>query len=122
MLIIMENCQDCKYYVCVCLISHSCLTQCNPMDCSLRGSSVHGNSPGKNTGVGCHALLQGFFLTKGLNPGLLHCKRILPSVTRKAQLKCAEIEGLTWKDCDINNLWFVHTGLLTTDQHTIAPW
>ena len=38
----------------------------------------------------------------------------LPSVTREAQFKCAQIEGLTCKDCDINNLWFVHTGLLTT--------
>ena len=32
----------------------SCLTLCNPMDCSLPGSSVHADSPGKNTGVGCH--------------------------------------------------------------------
>ena len=38
------------------------------MDCSLPGSSVHGDSPGKNTGVGCHALLQGIFPTQGLNP------------------------------------------------------
>ena len=37
------------------------------MDCSLSGSSVPGDSPGKNTGVGCHALLQGTFLTQGLN-------------------------------------------------------
>ena len=29
----------------------------DPTDCSLSGSSVHGDSPGKNTGVGCHALL-----------------------------------------------------------------
>ena len=36
-----------------------CLTLCNPMDCSPPGSSVHGDSPGKNTGVGCHFLLQG---------------------------------------------------------------
>ena len=35
------------------------------------------NSPGKNTGVGCHALLQRIFLTQGLNPGLLHCRQIL---------------------------------------------
>ena len=35
------------------------------------------NSPGKNTGVGCHALLQGIFLTQGLNRGLLHCRWIL---------------------------------------------
>ena len=33
--------------------------------------------PGKNTGVGCHALLQGVFPTEGLNPGLPHCRRIL---------------------------------------------
>ena len=33
--------------------------------------------PGKNTGVGCHFLLQEIFLTQGSNPGLLHCKRIL---------------------------------------------
>ena len=41
------------------LVTQSCLTLCNPMDCSPPGSSVHGDSPGKNTGVGCHALLQG---------------------------------------------------------------
>ena len=40
---------------------------CDPMDCSPPGSSVHGNSPDKHTGVGCHALLQGTFLTQGLN-------------------------------------------------------
>ena len=43
------------------VLSHFCLTLCNPMDCSPRGSSVHGGSTGKNTGVGCHALLQGIF-------------------------------------------------------------
>ena len=40
------------------------------MDCSMPGSSVHGDSPGKNTGVGCHFLLQGIFPTQGSNPGL----------------------------------------------------
>ena len=34
-------------------------------------------SPGKNTGVGCHALLQGSFPTQVSNPGLLHCRQIL---------------------------------------------
>ena len=33
--------------------------------------------PGKDTGVGCHSLLQGIFPTQGLNPGHLHCRRIL---------------------------------------------
>ena len=47
------------------------------MDCSPPGSSVHGDSPGKNTGVGCHAFFQGIFSTQGLIPGLLHCRWIL---------------------------------------------
>ena len=50
----------------------SCPTLCNPMNCSSRGYSVHGDSPGKNTGVGCHALLQGIFLTQGSNLHILH--------------------------------------------------
>ena len=35
------------------------------------------DSPGKNTGVGCHALLQRIFPTQGSNPGLQHCRWIL---------------------------------------------
>ena len=42
-------------------------TVCDPMDCSPPGSSVHGDSSGKNSGVGCHALLQGIFPTQGSN-------------------------------------------------------
>ena len=49
----------------------SCLTLFYPMDCSLAGSSVHGDSTGKNTRMGCHALLQEIFPTQGSNPGLL---------------------------------------------------
>ena len=41
------------------------------MDCNPPGSSVHRDSPGKNTGVRCHALLQGIFPTQGSNPCLL---------------------------------------------------
>ena len=48
----------------------SCRTLCGPMDWSPPGSSVHSYSPGKNTGVGCHALLQGIFPTQGSNPHL----------------------------------------------------
>ena len=44
----------------------------DPVNCSLPGSSVHGDSPGKNTGIDCHALLQGIFLTQGRNPDLFH--------------------------------------------------
>ena len=43
------------------------------MDCSPPGSSVRGiDFPGKNTGVGCHFLLQGVFPTQGSNPSLFH--------------------------------------------------
>ena len=49
----------------------SCLTLCDAVDCSPPGSSVHGIFLGKNTGVGCHALLQGIFQTQGLNSDLL---------------------------------------------------
>ena len=58
----------------LCLVTQSCPTLCDPMDCSLPGSSVHGCSPGKNTRVGYHALRQGIFPTQGSNPGLLHCR------------------------------------------------
>ena len=60
-----------------CMYVQLCLTLYDPMDCSPPDSSVHGNSPSENTGVGCHSLLQGIFLTQGLNLGLLHCGQIL---------------------------------------------
>ena len=57
--------------VCCCLVTQSCPTLCDPVDCSPPGSSVHGDSPGKSTAVSCRALLQGIFPTQGLNPRLL---------------------------------------------------
>ena len=42
----------------MCLAAQSCPILCDPVDCRPPGSSVHGDSPGKNTGVGCHALIQ----------------------------------------------------------------
>ena len=58
------------YQLCMCARSHSTLY--NPIDSSLPGFSVPANSPGKDTEVGCHFLLQGIFLSQGLNPCLLH--------------------------------------------------
>ena len=60
----------------MCSVVQSCLNLCDTMGCSLPGSSVHGDTPGKNTGVGCHSLLQGFFPTQESNQGILHCNRI----------------------------------------------
>ena len=42
----------------LCSVPQSCPTLCNPVDCSLPSCSDHGYSPSKNTGMGCHALLQ----------------------------------------------------------------
>ena len=47
--------------------AQSCLTLCHPMGCSLL---CPWSFPGKNTGVGCHFLLQGIYLTQGLNSSL----------------------------------------------------
>ena len=44
---------------------------------------VHGNFPGQNSGVASLSLLQGIFPTQGLNPGLLHCRRILYQLSHK---------------------------------------
>ena len=84
------------------LISQSRLTLCNPMDCGLSGSSVHG-IPGKDTGVGNHSLLQGIFSTQGLNPDLSYFRQffilwatregyvtILSGKVECSRLKCIE--------------------------------
>ena len=61
----------------LCSVIQSCPTLCDPMDCSLPGSSGNGDSAGQNNGVGSCSLLQGIFLTQELNQSLLHCRQIL---------------------------------------------
>ena len=61
------------------LVAKSCLTLCDPMDHSPPGYSVHRESPGKNAGMCCYALLQGIFPTQGSNPDLPHCGQIFYS-------------------------------------------
>ena len=53
------------HWAVLCLVTQLRLTLCDLMDYSPPGSSVHGDSPGKNIGVGCHAFLQRIFLTRG---------------------------------------------------------
>ena len=66
-------------YVVLCLVTQSCLTLCNSMDCSPPGSSIHETLQAR-VGVGCHFLLQGVFPTQGLNACLLHCRQIFTTV------------------------------------------
>ena len=65
-------------------VAQSCLTLCDPMDCSPW------NSPGQNAGVGSLSLLQGIFPTQGLNPGLPHCRPILYQLSHKGRPRILE--------------------------------
>ena len=84
------------------LVPQSCLTLCDPMDCSPPGSSVHGNSPGKNTRVGSLSLLQGIFPSQGSNPGLPHCRKILYQLSHQGSPRILEwvaypfLRGSSW--------------------------
>ena len=72
---------------CIHLVAQACTNVCSPMDCSLPGSSIHGDSLGRNIGVGCYALLQGIFPTQGSNPGLLHRRQILTHLSHQGSFK-----------------------------------
>ena len=69
----------------VCLVTQLCLILCGLLDCNPPGSSVHGDPPGKNTGGGGHALLQGILPTQGSNPGLPHCRWILYCLSHQGE-------------------------------------
>ena len=58
---------------------------CSVVSDSLQPRELYSpwNSPGKNTGVGSHSLLQGIFPTQGLNSGLLHCMPVLYQLSHK---------------------------------------
>ena len=79
----------------LCLVTQSCPSLCDPLDYSPPGSSIHGDSPGKNTGVGCHALLQGIFPTQGSNPGLPHCRQIRYHLSHQGSPRILEVSSLS---------------------------
>ena len=66
-----------------------CLTLCDTMDCSPPASSGPWDSPGKNTGVGCGALLQGISPIQGSNPGLLNWQADSLALVPPGTLSCA---------------------------------
>ena len=56
------------------------------------------NSPGQNTGVSSHSLLQEFFPTQGLNPGLLHCRQILYQLSYQGSGEIVSINTSLWTE------------------------
>ena len=70
----------------LCLVTQSCPTLWDPMDCKPSGSSVHGDPPDKNTGVGSPSLLQGIFPTQESIRGLLHCGQLLYQLSYQGSL------------------------------------
>ena len=83
-------CLKCLLHTVLCSVAQWCRTLCDPRDCSPPGSSVHGDSPGKNIGGGCHGLFQGIFPTPGSNPGLPHCKQILYHLSHQVSPRILE--------------------------------
>ena len=79
----------------MCLVAQLYLTLCHPIACSPSGSSVHGDSPGKNTAVGCHALLKGIFQTQGSNPDLPHYRWLLLLSEPPGKLKNTGVGSLS---------------------------
>ena len=124
--------QESHPWACVCLVAQSCPTLCDPMDCSPPGSSVHGDSPGKNTGADCHALTQGIFPTQGSNWGLPHCRWMFvpfeppgkpphKTIIQKDTCNTAALftKTKTWKqpqcplvDVWIDSMWYIYDGYI----------
>ena len=78
--LVLQNALHWYTALCVCV----CVCVCVSVSDSLQANGLQPsrllcpwNSPGKNTGVGCHSILQGIFPTQGLISGLLHCRMIL---------------------------------------------
>ena len=80
----------------------SCLTLCDPMDCSPSASSVHADSSGKNTGVGCHALLLGDLSNPGIVAG--GSLPLVPPRSDKDFLSCLVPKGIRGVSACLNLL------------------
>ena len=88
------------WVLCVLNLNEGCccaVLSCSVVSDSLRPPGLYPsrllcswNSPGKNTGVVCHALLQGIFPTQGLNPGLPHCREILYRLSHQGSPRIPE--------------------------------
>ena len=73
------------------LVTQSCLILCDPMDCSLTGSSVLGILQAILQRMGSHSFLQGIFPTKGSNLGLQYCRQILYGLNQQGSPTTEEV-------------------------------
>ena len=119
--------------MCCAVLGHSAVSDSlRPVDCSPPDSSVHGDGPGKNTGVGCHALLHGIFPDQGSNLGLLHCRWILyqlsPQGNPSTYSPCQQIlgpvrvsfkgktQGRNWRFKAVELEWLCYFSFCMEDQ------
>ena len=81
------------------------------------------DSPGKNTGVDCHSLLQRIFPTQGSNPGLLHGRQILYHLSyRGHNFSWHNVESRTQRFKEVEMLeWIYHGNLHTQSLHHRTP-
>ena len=88
----------------VCVLSRSVVSDSlQPHGLKLVRLLCPWNSPGKDTGVGCHSLLQGIFPTQGSNLGLLHCKQILYHVNQYILEGLSHDGTFSSQSCDFYN-------------------
>ena len=93
-------------------VAQSCPTLCDPLDCSLPGSSAHGIFQAwvlewvlEYWRRKCHFLLQGIFSTQGSNPGLPHCRQMLYHLSHQGSLHNAYVMKPKFKTLDTEAQW-----------------
>ena len=88
----------CCVLLCICQLSRSVVSDSlQPHKLQPTRLLSPWNFPGKNTGVGCHFLLQGIFPTQGSSPGLLHCRQMLYPLSPQPRA-CICYPCLIWND------------------------
>ena len=102
--------------------TQSCQILCNTVDCGPPGSSVHGDSPGKNIRVGCHAPLRGMFPAQVSNPVLPHCRWILYCLSHEGCLEYCSGEPIASPGDLSNPVIEPSSPTLQADSLLSEPW
>ena len=97
------------------LVTQLCPILCEPMEPARL--LCPWDTPGKNTGEGCHSLLQGIFSTQGLNPGLLHCRQILYHLSHVIETKFRVINKATEENSREPRMKTFHGGKMRLETY-----